>query len=518
MDEIIKTEFNNIDVTKSVSIPGRNGLMICWLNNENDYYLVDDNGGKQAVSDYLILECFSNDFGDLPKAKSVAIISNTDFYKVFTAIDSQSGRASKHNTDIVDTIDSLLESAVVAGASDIHFERNDQVAIIHLRVNGLLNKVKTISAESCDEMMFVSYNILATTKESTWNRNIPQDANILRELPSGSYRFRYAHMPIFGKSGGCYHAVLRIIKAETIQVFDAIDSDKNPLEILQLTPDEDKDLQAIMQAPHGLLLITGVTGSGKSTTIKNVLEWMYSKKYSGNACFVTVEDPVEYKIQGAIQSSVVRLKDGANAFLPALKSAMRRDPDVLMIGETRDDQTATALTGAIESGHYAVTTVHAGSVTTAIQRLESLGVKRDRLASPGFIAGIITQSLVPLLCEYCKVPHSINDLGHKLFQKSEQGCERCNQTGASGRRPVFEMLVPDLNILQEIASGNPTKVYKCWRDKHNKRGNLNQGYLMKEKIFLLVMQGIVDYQWFINFYGEIENSMLREMDEKISNQ
>ncbi|AQS39912.1 Type II/IV secretion system protein [Shewanella psychrophila] len=322
-------------------------------------------------------------------------------------------------------------------------------------------------------------------------------------------------MPIFGSSGGCYHAVLRIIKAES-EIFDIVEN-KNPLEMLKLTADEQHDLQAMMQCPHGLLLITGVTGSGKSTTIKNVLEWMYNKKYGSNACFVTVEDPVEYRIMGAIQSSVVRLKEGVNPFLPALKSAMRRDPDVLMIGETRDDQTATALTGAIESGHYAVTTVHAGSVTTAIQRLESLGVKKDRLASPGFIAGIITQTLVPILCGHCKVYWGTDNFEHRLFTKNIGGCEKCNCSGTAGRRPVFEMLVPDLNMLQEIAAGNPTKVYKHWRDKHDDKKKLNQGYLMKEKIFILVMKGDVDYQWFIDFYGAIDETILREIHEKTIN-
>ncbi|NRD72909.1 Flp pilus assembly complex ATPase component TadA [Shewanella sp. VB17] len=517
MENIITAQFGDICLERSHIVPGKKGLMICWLISEENYFLVDDSGGKQAIFDYLILDNFKNEFGALPKFAAVAIISNTDFYKVFTALDSNSDNTSRQSTDLADSIDALFENAIMAGASDIHFVRNDQVAVISLRVNGLLTRLKTISSESCDEMMFVSYNILATTKESTWNRNIPQDANILRELPSGSYRFRYAHMPIFGSLGGCYHAVLRIIKAEAGEIFDVVES-KNPLEILQLSADEQQDLQLMMQSPHGLLLITGVTGSGKSTTIKNVLEWMYNKKYGRNACFVTVEDPVEYRIMGAIQSSVVRLKADVNPFLPALKSAMRRDPDVLMIGETRDGQTATALTGAIESGHYAVTTVHAGSVTTAIQRLESLGVKKDRLASPGFIAGIITQTLIPTLCEHCKIYCTTDCFENQLFTKNESGCEKCKYSGTSGRRPVFEMLVPDLNILQEITAGNPTRVYTYWRDKHKDQGKLNQGYLMKEKIFILVMEGLVDYQWFIDFYGAIDETIMREMHEKITNQ
>lgn len=517
MKNIITAEFDDISLEKSHIVPGKKGLMICWLTSHNDYFLVDDSDGKQAVFDYLILDNFNNEFGALPKFNAVAIISNTDFYKIFTALDTSSDNESKQSTDIVDSIDALFESAIITGASDIHFVRNDQVAVISLRVNGSLTKMKTISSESCDEMMFVSYNILATTKESTWNRNIPQDANILRDLPSGSYRFRYAHMPIFGRLGGCYHTVLRIIKAETGEIFDVVE-DKDPLEILQLSADEQLDLQTMMQCPHGLLLITGVTGSGKSTTIKNILEWMYTKKYGTNACFVTVEDPVEYRIMGAVQSSVVRLKSDVNPFLPALKSAMRRDPDVLMIGETRDEQTATALTGAIESGHYAVTTVHAGSVTTAIQRLESLGVKKDRLASPGFLAGIVTQTLIPTLCEHCKIYCATDNFENQLFTKHNPGCENCKYSGTSGRKPVFEMLLPDLNILQEIAAGNPTKVYKYWRDKHNEQQKFNQGYLMKEKIFVLVMKGIVDYQWFINFYGAIDETTMREIYEKTINQ
>ncbi|AQS39913.1 hypothetical protein Sps_04831 [Shewanella psychrophila] len=167
MNDIITTEFGDVDLEKSHIVQNQKGLMICWLSSRNDYFLIDDCGGRQAIFDYLILDNFNDEFGALPTFNTIAIISNTDFYRVFTALDTMSGNESKQSTDLADSIDALFETAITAGASDIHFVRNDQVAIISLRTNGSLTQLKTISSESCDEMMFVSYNILATTKEST---------------------------------------------------------------------------------------------------------------------------------------------------------------------------------------------------------------------------------------------------------------------------------------------------------------------------------------------------------------
>lgn len=197
--------------------------------------------------------------------------------------------------------------------------------------------------------------------------------------------------------------------------------------------------------------------------------------------FLTVEDPVEYQIYGAKQSSVL---DGENGgFHSAIKSSLRRDPDVLMVGEIRDPVSSNALAGAVESGHYCFTTVHAGNIVTLLQRLAALGISSDKLSTPGFIAGLQCQKLIPVLCDNCKLDHEVNILDRRftLCKVNESGCDSCKNTGIQSRQLVMEYLIPTQRELEALANQQWINVYSIWREKRFTSPGVSEDLPLKKR-------------------------------------
>lgn len=440
----------------------------------------------------------------------VARISDEDYYRVLEQSSVNKKRSAlADNSDIQNSLEGILLSAVSLGASDLHITRNDNIAQIELRVNGVLSTFMQMKADKCDELVFVLYNVEANTKDTTWNRAIPQSANILYTLENKNYRFRYAHFPIFGETAGCYHAVLRIITSG-IQKAAVASLDK-----LGVSEHELSDIKKILSNPYGAYIIAGTTGSGKSTTLKNLMEWLQINRYDDKGCFLTVEDPVEYQIYGAKQSSVLNAEGGG--FHIAIKSALRRDPDVLMVGEIRDNISANALAGAVESGHYCFTTVHAGNIVSLLQRLSALGITSDKLSTPGFVAGLQCQKLVPVLCESCKKSKKITLLGREfsVFIRHHSGCVNCKDTGISGRQLVLEYMRPGYEELEAISRQEWLRVYTIWRAKRKIMPSMSEGFEIKEKVLAKVLAGIVCSSWFEMEFGTLDNESLEVIFEKI---
>lgn len=443
----------------------------------------------------------------------LARVTEEQYYKVIEFISLKQMTAAQSAIDITDTqrrLGKVLQRVVNMGASDLHITRNDVLAVFEARVNGVLTPFMQVKAAQCDEMVFVLYNVEATTRDTTWNRAIPQNANILYNLEGKSYRFRYAHFPIFGESPDCYHAVLRIIPSGLQK--EGLGS----LDKIGVSPSEIDDLKKILSNPYGAYVIAGTTGSGKSTTLKNLMEWLQINRYEDRGCFLTVEDPVEYQIYGAKQSSVVSGEDGG--FHAAIKSALRRDPDVLMVGEIRDSVSANALAGAVESGHYCFTTVHAGSIVSLLQRMSALGIGSDKLSTPGFIAGLQCQKLIPMLCDSCKKecePQVIAGKKFTLYTADAGGCSECKQSGIKGRQIAVEYFIPGYEELAAIADQAWLQVYTLWRKKRYTASGLAEGFEIREKVMAKVLQGQVDACWFAMEFGAISPNDLELIVEKV---
>ncbi|MGL5698322.1 MAG: ATPase, T2SS/T4P/T4SS family [Kluyvera sp.] len=445
------------------------------------------------------------------QVKGIAQVSEINYYLIVEQLLSKENKLLEQessNTQLA--LEEMLKKAVALRASDLHITRNDMVANIELRINGVLCPFLQMKASRCDELVFVLYNVEASTRDTTWNRNIAQNANIFYSLEGKSYRFRYAHYPIFGETSDCYHVVLRIIPSGLDKASVA------SLDKLGVSDAEISDLKKILSNPYGAYIIAGTTGSGKSTTLKNLMEWMQINRYDNRGCFLTVEDPVEYQIYGATQSSVLSGESGG--FHSAIKSSLRRDPDVLMVGEIRDNISSNALAGAVESGHYCFTTVHAGNIVSLLQRLSALGITSDKLSTPGFIAGLQCQKLIPVLCSECKIslgPTAIKGREFQLYEKNPQGCPACKRTGIGGRQLVMEYLLPVYDELEAIAEQKWLKVYTIWREKRLKQTSLSEGFEIKEKTMAAVLQGRVCATWFQMEFGHVVQEELEVIVEKI---
>lgn len=400
------------------------------------------------------------------QVKGIAQVTEKNYYLIVEQLLSAGSKLLEQessNTQLA--LEEMLKKAVALKASDLHITRNDMVANIELRINGVLCPFIQMKASRCDELVFVLYNVEASTRDTTWNRNIAQNANILYSLAGKSYRFRYAR---------------------------------------------------ILSNPYGAYIIAGTTGSGKSTTLKNLMEWMQINRYDNRGCFLTVEDPVEYQIYGATQSSVLSGESGG--FHSAIKSSLRRDPDVLMVGEIRDNISSNALAGAVESGHYCFTTVHAGNIVSLLQRLSALGITSDKLSTPGFIAGLQCQKLIPVLCPQCKTSlrtTAIKGREFQLYEKNAEGCPACKHTGIGGRQLVMEYLLPVYDELEAIAEQKWLKVYTVWRAKRLKQTSLSEGFEIKEKTMAAVLQGRVCATWFQMEFGQVVQEELEVIVEKI---
>lgn len=264
----------------------------------------------------------------------------------------------------------------------------------------------------------------------------------------------------------------------------------------------------ILDNSHGLFVVSGITGSGKSTSLKKYIELLYHLNHKGKGCFVTVEDPVEYQIKGVQQSSVVPDDNGGNPFADAVRSAMRRDPDVIMIGEIRDSATIDALSSAVDSGHYCLTTIHAGSVIAVMQRLVGLGMKLDKLSSPGFLSGVTNQKLAPRLCDQCKVRVIDEEFGREVYQANEKGCPNCKHTGFTSRVLLLEFFIPTIEDLDLVAKQDWLGLYVRYAEKKLANqyddGSLGEGFTIKDKAYAHVLDGQVCRNYFFHQFGHID--------------
>lgn len=499
------------------------------LLSERWEYLEFDGIGITARSDeeeYLLIHTLSVDKMfehqlQISRLKSMhkrpivglAQVTEEEYYQVIEFISLKALNAAQGTIDITDTqkrLANILLRAVNMGASDLHITRNDVLALFEARVNGVLMPFMQIKSQQCDELVFVLYNVEATTRDTTWNRAIPQNANILYSLEGKPFRFRYAHFPIFGETPDCYHAVLRIIPSG-LQKNNVGSIDKIGVSDAEIT-----DLKKILSNPYGAYVIAGTTGSGKSTTLKSLMEWLQINRYDDRGCFLTVEDPVEYQIYGAKQSSVVSVDGGG--FHAAIKSALRRDPDVLMVGEIRDSVSANALAGAVESGHYCFTTVHAGNIVSLLQRMSALGIGSDKLSTPGFIAGLQCQKLVPVLCESCKQVHEVKTISGReftLYKAGENGCPNCKHSGIKGRQLAMEYFLPTYEELATISRQEWLNTYALWRKKRVAAEGLAEGFEIREKVMAHVLKGRIDAQWYAMEFGVVAQEDLEMIVGKI---
>ena len=353
------------------------------------------------------------------------------------AVDATDVESQASDAPAVRLVNHLIQSAVREGASDIHIEPDDQDLRVRFRIDGTLVD-KLHPPYQLHPAIVSRIKIMAGLDIS--ERRLPQDGAISTLVDDSRVDLRVSTLPNkFGEK-----VVIRVIDTRNTLV---------GLDKLGLSPSVYDAFAAEVRKPHGIILVTGPTGSGKSTTLYAVLNEISNPTI--NIC--TVEDPVEFQIPGVNQFQV-REKIGLD-FPAVLRSLLRQDPDVIMLGEVRDPETARTAVQAALTGHLVLTTLHTNDAPSAITRLHNLDVE-PYLISASLIC-ILAQRLVRTICPKCKrqvdptpaTRHSVERLGVKVDRFFEgRGCSHCKQTGMKGRMGIYELLVPDDELRDAIAS------------------------------------------------------------------
>jgi type IV pilus assembly protein PilB len=339
---------------------------------------------------------------------------------------------------IIRMVNQILEQALTVGASDIHLEPFEDSCAIRLRIDGVLHELSPPS-----RTLFVPiisrFKILA--KMDIAEKRIPQDGAIAVKSADKRVDLRVSTVPtVYGEK-----MVMRILDKGAI-----------PLQLTGLGFDQrqSNDLVESIRMPHGLMLVTGPTGSGKSTTLYACLSLL--NEPDTNIC--TVEDPVEYKFKGMNQVQV-KAQVGLT-FASALRAFLRQDPDVIMVGEVRDPETAGICLRAALTGHFVLSTIHTNDALSAVSRLQDMGIEPFLLAST--LRVLEAQRLIRRICKECREPYAIDAATAQLhslapgetFYRSK-GCDHCKGTGYRGRVGVFEVVRITPRMAQLIQTRTP---------------------------------------------------------------
>jgi len=339
---------------------------------------------------------------------------------------------------IISIANSMLKSAALERASDIHIEPKEKHIVVRFRIDGDLTDMFTIKKKT-GVMLISRFKVLANMDIS--EKRKPQDGALAAIIDNKTYNLRLATTStVHGES-----LIVRLLN---------VYAKSKDLKELGMADEQSNNLIDLSNRPQGLILIVGPTGSGKTTTIYSLLHKIDHKTRS----IISIEDPVEYRIPFVNQEQVH--EKGGVSFESLLKSVVRQDPDVLFLGEIRDNYSAKTAINFASTGHLSITTLHTSNATTAIFRLERLGIDRGTMANS--LLGVVAQRLLKKLCPHCKKIVPISEEERKmLLPYTEEipkkvahsvGCPRCNNTGYYGREGIYEILNFDPEISEMVRS------------------------------------------------------------------
>ena len=343
---------------------------------------------------------------------------------------------------IVRFVNMILYQALKDSAADIHFEPFEDTYQIRMKVDGSM-KIMTPPPKELAPAIASRLKIMAGLNIA--ERRIPQDGRIQETIAGLELVFRMSTLPTkFGES-----VVLRLL--------DSSNDDLTSLEALSIPEKIDYSIRHCVEQPNGVFLVTGPTGSGKTTTLYACLRMLNTVETK----ILTAEDPVEFPVEGIVQCHIV--ESMGMSFAKALKSFLRQDPDIILVGEMRDLETAAIGIEAALTGHLVVSTLHTNSSTEAITRLLDMGVEPFMISSS--VNGILAQRLCKTICPKCKVSNKVTPDQQKMLRLKDEevtgdlyygtGCDACSNTGYRGRRGIYEALVMNDEIRNLIADRTP---------------------------------------------------------------
>lgn len=373
-----------------------------------------------------------------------------------------------NNAPAVRLVNSIIERAVKNRASDIHIEPTEKDLRIRYRIDGLLHETMRV-IKGTQGPVITRIKIMANMNIA--ERRLPQDGKIEINLEGRSIDIRVSSLPtIYGEK-----IVLRILdKSNTIISKDLLGMDNDEMTLFD----------SLLSHPNGIILITGPTGSGKTTTLYAMLKELNKPGIN----IITVEDPVEYTLEG-INQVQVNEKSGLT-FALALRSILRQDPDIIMIGEIRDKETAEIAIRSAITGHLVLSTLHTNDAVGAITRLNDMGIEPYLISSS--VVGIIAQRLAKKICKNCKEEYTASDmekeiLGYEVNKDLKlyrgKGCAVCDKTGYIGRTPIYEIMMINPKIRELINNKTSSIII-------SNEAKLNGMQVLREGAEKLVIDGI----------------------------
>lgn len=380
--------------------------------------------------------------------------------------DEKSYKKIYDDEPVIKLTNSIIDEAISKKASDIHIEPFEKYCIIRFRIDGILRKFMKINKELYS---LLNVRVKIISNMDITEKRLPQDGKIKATFRK-NHNFRVSTLPtVYGEK-----IVIRILyKDSKIKSLDKLGFEKKDIEIFK----------NMIMSSNGVILSCGPTGSGKSTTLYSILNNINSKEKN----IVTIEEPVEYTIDGINQINVnTKINLG---FLQGLKSVLRQDPDVIMVGEIRDEETAKVCLRASITGHLVLSTIHTNGALEAIIRLLDMGIPYYMLCDG--LKGIIYQRLVRKICPKCKEKYLASDIEKSYLNSNEdfylykgRGCTECNHTGFKGRTVLYEYM----NI------GNKEREYirKLDKIKENKRKLIKNTF--KDKAIESVKKGVTTFE------------------------
>ncbi|HUL31893.1 MAG TPA: type II secretion system ATPase GspE [Thermodesulfobacteriota bacterium] len=462
-------------------IPSRftDNTLTVIMNNPLDFYTIDairlaTNCEVHVLAgrEKEIAEAIERSYG-AGSTSMEKIIEDTETVPEYRAEDEENVdhlRDMASEGPVIRLVNLVITRAIEMRASDIHFEPFEDQFRVRYRIDGVLHDVES-PPKRLQPAIVSRVKIMA--KLNIAERRLPQDGRIMLRVKGKEIDFRVSSIPtIHGES-----IVLRILDKTSIS-FD--------IATLGFPEDTMAGFTELIQRPHGIILVTGPTGSGKTTTLYCALE----KINSPDKKIITVEDPVEYQLKGINQ---IQVKPAIGlTFANSLRSIVRQDPDVILIGEIRDAETAEIAIHSALTGHLVLTTLHTNDAPSAITRMIDMGIEDYLLSST--IIGILAQRLVRVACPFCREPYSPSpailremklsspDLaGHKISES--KGCEKCSNTGYWGRQGIFEFLKITDDVQRLILGKKDSNIIKEAARKNGLR-------TLREDGWLKVKQGI----------------------------
>lgn len=421
------------------------------MSDPLDFYAIDD----LRMSTDMPIQIVIATKEELNRAISRSYQVQQSMTEVFDDIEDETEEAEliDESSPVVNLLNQTIVQAVSAMASDVHFEPQEHSIKVRFRVDGVL---RTESEFPGNMLGVVTGRLKVLGGLNITEKRIPQDGRFEFDAGMKKVDIRMSTLPtIYGEK-----IVLRLLDPSNA---------KRDLDKMGFSNRSLESFKKIIAAPYGLVLITGPTGSGKTTTLYSALRYLNKDDVN----IVTVEDPVEYQLSGVNQ---VQVNSAAGlTFSMGLRSILRQDPDIVMVGEVRDNETAEMVIRSSMTGHLVLSTIHTNDAVSTFNRLMDMGIEPYLVASS--LRGIVAQRLVRTICPSCKVAIEIPHEHRQLFDSynitpekyyAGKGCPRCNQTGYQGRMAIHEVLPVNSEMKSLILEKKTDTMYKACA--------LNQGY------------------------------------------